>query len=375
MEIKIKQAVKAVTAIFFTVIAALITAVPLCAEEYESLESEAGAALEDTDLSDVKDGLSDLGITPSDPYSVKNLSPRSVLSYISSVLKEILARPIKLILSVMILSAISSVASSLSDKTGVYGEFFTVIAFIVVSPTAVNAFTETAETVRSCTAFMLSYIPVLGTIAAASGNIASAVSYNAVLMYFCELSAVTASAILSPVLSCILVLSAAQALSPDIDGLTASLKNIMTTIIGFIMTVFLGIIGIGSIFGRATEGLAVKAGKYAVSSFVPIIGYSLSESYRAVSLSLSAIRSAVGVFGIVVIFLFLLTPILTAIVYKVTFLLCSWLCRLTGSESLARLMSGISDTYSFLSTLLIFFAVMLIVATGMLILLGGTLLT
>lgn len=360
-----------------TILSALLLALAFSVSVYaeDDLGEDIYSSVGGIDIDDVKDDLSDLGIDPDEPETVENLNPQSAVSYIKKLFMSALKGPVKMILTVLVFAAICSVSQTLSFKAGVYGELFVLVCFISLSGRAVEAFSFGVGAVKGASGFMLSYIPIFGSIAAASGNLSAAVSYNAILLYFCEAAALAASGILRPLLCSMLVLSAAQALSPELAGITSAIKNAVTTLLGFVMTMFLGIIGLQSAVGRTAEGLAVRAGKYAVSSFVPVIGYSLSESYRTVSLSLSAIRTAVGAFGVVIICLFMLSPIISALVYKTAFILCGWICRLTGAERLCGLMYGLADVFSFLSTVLIFFMLMLTVATGMLILLGGTLLT
>lgn len=327
----------------------------------------------EADISEIGDSLKELGIDSGDPSSVSNLSPEGVSGYILKLLRGAVSRPAKIILTVVCFAAICKLATSLSTKAGLYGELFAILCFVSIAPSAAEAFNSAISAMKSCHAFMISYIPAFAAVVASSGNVTAAISYNAVLLYFCEGAAFLASGVFRPILCCMLVLSAAQAVNPDISNLTGVIKRILTSLIGFIMTIFLGILGLQTIIGRGVDGLAVRAGKYAVSSFVPIIGYSLSESYNAVSVSLSAIRTTVGAFGIVVLCLFILSPIITAWVYKTAFLICCWICRLIGADSIASLTAGAADVFGLLSTVLIFFMLMLTVSTGALIILGGVL--
>ncbi len=339
----------------------------------DDLSAEISDSLSKLDTSSAGDALDSLGIDPAEPESVQNLSPKGILSFVSNAVGSALKSPLRLIMGVLAISAVASVCQSLSTRAGLHSELFSIIAFLYVASTAARVFSDCAAAIRSCDSFMLGYIPLLGGLAAASGNLSAAVSYNAILMYFCEGAALVATYFLRPVLCCLLVLSAVRSLEPNSSGFGTALKNAVTTVIGFLMTLFLGIIGLESAFGRATEGLLIKTGKYAVSSFVPIIGYSLSESYKAVSVSINALRTAVGTLGIVIIFVFMLAPIVSVLVYKTLLSVCGFACRLMGSEPIASLMYSLSEVFSFLSTVLIFFMLMLLVATGMMILLGGTL--
>ena len=361
---------------FLPVLTIIISALLLCvnaeataAEFSEKIYSEISGA----DSSEISDSLTELGISPDDPESVKNLSAEGILGYVAGLVSEAAKKPLRLILIGAVFAAICRVSMSLSYKGGVYGEFFVIICFIAVSPMIIGAFGSAVKAMLGCQSFMLTYIPAFAAVAAASGNVTAAVSYNAVLMYFCEGAAALASGVLRPVLSCMLVLAAAQAINPGLMNITSALRNALTVAIGFIMTLFLGVLSLQTIVGRGADGLIVRAGKYAVSSFVPVIGYSLSESYKAVSLSLGAIRTAVGAFGIVVLALIMLSPIITALIYKAACSVCAWLSAVIGADRISALFMGFRDVVGLLGTVLTVFMLMMVVSTGMLALLGGEL--
>lgn len=342
--------------------------------DFSEIGNEVYARISESAEGGIADELQKIGMDAGDPDSVKNLSTGGVLGYISGIVKGAVNRPLRLMLTVAVFAAVCQLATTLSSKAGLYGEFFLLVLFITVSGSIMAAFESAIGAMKSAHAFMVSYIPIFAGVAAASGNLAAAASYNAVVMYYCEAAAALATTVLKPLLACMLVMVVTQAMNPDLINITATLKNVLTVIIGFVMTLFLGIIGLQSLVGRAAEGLAVRAGKYAVSSFVPVIGYSLSESYKAVSLSLSAIRTSIGGFGIVVLCLYMLSPIVTVWVYRTACNLSAWLCRLIGTERLAAMIQGVGDVFGFAQTVLLMFMLMLTVSTGMLIILGGELL-
>lgn len=357
-----------------TLLAALllfIVTAPAARAEVSEFEDEIYSRVREADTEEIAKGLERIGVDPDEPETAAGLDPGKIFDYIAEIFKNSLSLPAKMILICAVFAAISQIASTLSYKSGLYGELFVLICFIALSKSVTEAFSGAVSAMKGCGVFMSGYVPALAAISAASGNISAAVSYNAIVLYFCEAAALLANTVLKPILGCMLVMSVTQALNPDHMNITSNLRNVLTTAIGFIMTLFLGVIGLQAVVGRTVDNLAVRAGKYAVSSFVPVIGYSLSESYKAVSLSLSAIRTSVGTFGIVVLAIFMLSPIILSLVYKAAFLISAWISRLMGADRIAAMSSGLADVFSFLGTVLTMFMLMLTVSTGMIIILGG----
>ncbi len=341
------------------------------ATDYESIADELGIDFNKVEAGDAEDFLENNDVDISNPETVVNISAGSLLSYFASAFKSAIRKPVKVFICVLVISLVSEVVTSVSQRTGIYGEVFTLICFLCIVPMIISSFTDMIEVMSSQQTFMSSYIPIFAAITAVSGNTAGAGAYNALVLYASEAVTVIAGQVLKPILVCMLVMSCTQAVNPDLPNLTGTLKKAMTYIVGVIMIVFVGVIGLQTTVGRTGNGLLLRAGKYLVSSFVPLIGMSLSESYQAVSQSLGTLRSAVGALGMVIIVLILAVPIISMCVYRFTFIILDWVCSITGSYRLSALMRGIGDVYSLGVTLLMIYALMFLISTGMIIIIGS----
>ncbi len=327
--------------------------------------------ISDMDIGEASEFLEENGVDLSEPETIKNIGAESLLRYFYSLFKSALSRPAMILVITMALALICEVSMSLSSRCGINGEVFVIICFLSISPYILTSIADTFSAIKSQQAFIASYIPAFATVIAASGNISGAVSYNALVLYAAEGITLTASVVLKPILMCMLVICCTQAINPDLPDIIGSLRRLFTGIIGVVMTVFVGVIGLQTVVGRSGNEIMLKAGKYLVSSFVPIIGMSLSESYNAVKVSMSAIRTSVGAVGIVVMVVILAAPIINMFVHKLIIQLSEWICRLCGSNMLASLMQGLADVYSLCITILVIFATMFILSTGIMIMMGS----
>lgn len=340
-------------------------------ESFASYDAEIGERLSEADTSAIQDFLDENGVDLSKPETIANLDSFSIINYFLSLFSQSITGPGKILIITTALALICQIAMSISTRTGMNGEVFVIICFITISPYLIASLSDMLAAVKSQHGFMISYIPIFAGITAASGNMSGAVSYNALVLYASEGIAFLASVILKPLLMCMLVMSCTQAINPDLPDLTGMMKRFFTTVIGVVMTVFVGVIGLQTVVGRSTNEIALKAGKYLVSSFVPIIGMSLSESYKSVSVSLSAIRASVGALGIVILIILLSVPIITMLCYKFILGISKWICGLIGSNKLAALMNGLADAYSLCITVLLIYGMMFILSTGIIIMMGS----
>ncbi len=354
--------------IILVTLMSILLSLNISAADYET---ELGIDFNEVETGSAGDFLEENGVDMSDPETISNISAGSILNYFASTFKSALKKPAKVFICVLVISLISEAVMSISQRSGIYGEVFTLICFLCITPMIISSFSDMLGVMKSQETFMASYIPIFATITAASGNIAGAGSYNALVLYASEAVSLIAGQVLKPILICMLIMSCTQAINPDLPNLTGTLKRALTYIIGVIMTIFVGVIGLQTVVGRTGNSILLRAGRYLVSSFVPLIGMSLSESYQAVRQSLGTLRSTVGALGIVIVVLILAVPIITMCVYRVTFIILDWTCSITGSYRLSSLMRGIGDVYSLGVTLLIIYALMFLISTGMIMLIGS----
>lgn len=340
-------------------------------KSHAAFDGEIGERLSGADVSDAQDFLDDNGVDLSDPETITNIDSFSLLNYFLDLFTQSFKGPGKILVIITAVALISQLALSLSTRSGLNGEIFVIICFLFISPYLISSLSDMIGAINSQYGFMISYIPIFAGVTAASGNMSGAVSYNALVLYASEGIAFLASSILKPMLMCMLVMSCTQALNSDMPNLTGAMRRFFVTVIGVIMTVFVGVIGLQTVVGRSGNEIALKAGKYLVSSFVPIIGMSLSEAYKSVSVSLSAIRSSVGAIGIVILVILLSVPIITMLCYKIILGFSKWICGLTGSYKLSALIGGLADVYSLCITVLLIYGMMFIISTGIIIMMGS----
>ncbi len=318
------------------------------------------------------DEADSLGIDLSDPEAVTDIDSKGVFDYILSAIKSSILAPLKIFLIIAALSLISQIISSLTDNSESYEIMLVIIAFISISGSVIKSLSDSISAINSIQAFMAAYVPIFASILVASGNVSGAISYHSIVLYACEAVTLFATLILKPILVCISVMSVTQAINSEIPDFTSSLRKAFTTMIGLAMTVFTGVIGLQATVGRAADGLGLRAGKYLVSSFVPILGYTITQSYQTIKSSLSMIRSTIGAFGIVIVAVVFILPLISIAVYRCFFTLSEWVASLCQSKKIASLMKGLNDVYSLLSVILLMYFLMLIISTGMLIALGGS---
>jgi stage III sporulation protein AE len=100
-----------------------------------------------------------------------------------------------------------------------------------------------------------------------------------------------------------------------LKGITDLFKNISSWIIGIVFTVFAGVVAIQGVISGFSDGISIRSIKYALSSSVPVIGGSISESFSMVLLSGYTLKSAAGIMGMIIIAGIIIIPVLNIFAY------------------------------------------------------------
>ncbi len=319
---------------------------------------------------DLPQAAGELGIDITNPDSVSKIDGKTVLKYVISIFRKSLLKPSRVLAVALVLSIVSQITSSLSNNSESYEAVFVLICFISISSSIISSFNDVFGLTDSIQAFMAAYVPILASISLASGNVAGAISYNSIIICTCEAAILFSTLVLKPLLICMSVLSVTQSINTDIPDFINPMKKVFITVMGLITTVFTGIISLQTTVGRAAEGIGLRAGKYLVSSFIPILGYTINQSYQTIKNSLSAIRSAIGAFGIVIILIIFSIPIISLITYRLVFKICEIISSLCQCRCISKLFSALCEIYSMFTTVIIFYMLMLTVSTGVIITLG-----
>ena len=134
------------------------------------------------------------------------------------------------------------------------------------------------------------------SIAVGSGNLTAAGVYNIILVLIAEIAVQIASGFLMPLLSLCIALAIVDSLNPTISlsSIIEGIQKAVTWSLGLMMTIFVGLLSIQSIIGNSADSLSVKAGKFMVSSFVPVVGGAISDAYTTLKGALVYLRVELG---------------------------------------------------------------------------------
>ena len=157
-----------------------------------------------------------------------------------------------------------------------------------------------------------------------------------------------------------------SSISPELklDGLSDIIKKSVFGTLSFAAAIFSTILSLKGIMAISSDNLISKGIKLAVNSAVPVVGGAISEAYSSIVGSLSLLKNAVGMFGIVAVSVINLPVILELLFWILGLKLTSVFASLLGDDKSCTLINVITSALTIINVMILFGAVIFIISTG-----------
>ena len=155
--------------------------------------------------------------------------------------------------------------------------------------------------------------------------------------------------------------------------MTKMIKGLTTGILVFIMSLITLVFTMQIKASSAADGFASRAIKFALGNYIPIVGGAVSESYSIFKVSISTLKDAVGITGIVIILLLCIGPMLNLVLSKIVSFIASNTAGMLDCTTEEGLYSEINSCYSLLLAVTVASVVMYVIALSQLCISTGAL--
>jgi stage III sporulation protein AE len=326
----------------------------------------------------VNEQLSDLGISDLTSQSLTDFSFGSFMKSIWNTIKKEVTAPIKTfvtLVGIMMLCALLNTFRSSMEDTSVT-KIFSVVTVLcvcaaIIVPVA-KCITESAQVIKDCSNFILSFIPVFASIVTVSGKPLSATLYSTFLFSAVQIISKLSATTLVPLLSIYLAFCLVSSISEYIklDGLVSIIKSTVMWALGPSLTIFVALLSMQGLVTNSADTVATKTAKFVIGSTIPVVGGALSEAYNSIQGCMGLIKSTVGVFGIIACILIFLPIIIKIVLLMFSLNIAAAVGEILGIEKVPSLLKAASTALSLILGIVICFAVLLIVSTTIMLVLG-----
>lgn len=247
-----------------------------------------------------------------------DLSIKGILDRVVKYLLEEVFLNVDILFKIVVLSIICAVLKNLQNSFlgESVGELAFFVCYIVIVSVLMVSFSSAMKMcmsiIDSMVTFMHAIIPLLITLLVSAGNFTSAGVFQPILIMLVEVGATVIKNFFIPLIFLVTVLNIVNNISDKVQltKLSGFIKQICTWGLGLILTVFIGIVSIQGSMGAVVDGVTSKTAKYALGTFVPVVGKYLADAADTVVGCTLIIKNASGLITMIGIIIICLAPLL-----------------------------------------------------------------
>lgn len=281
-----------------------------------------------------------------------------------------------LLAKLLVLATIYAVLKSLRTSFGGGGvsKMAHAVCYLAVMGLAVGSFKIAIMTgkqaIEQMVQVMQALVPLLLTILGATGSLVSASIFQPVTVLLISLISTLMSNLVLPLICISALLTLVGHLSEDfpLERFAGLSKECALWLMGIFASIFAGAVLIQGAVTAVSDGVSLKTAKFAVGSFVPVVGGLFSDALEMMIGCSLIIRNAIGGIGIVLILLYCLFPALKIISLVLTYRLAAALVQPIGNGNLVNCLGGIANSlvliFAALALVTLMFFILLTVLIG-----------
>ena len=247
-----------------------------------------------------------------------------------------------------------------------------IFMMVIVLTAFYNAVTLATKTVGYMVGFMEALLPLLISLLAGVGALTSAALFTPLMLFVINSVSIIIKDVVLPLLFLTATLDCLNFLSDKyrLSNLASLLKQVGMMVLGLTMVLFIGIITIQGAAGSVADGLALRSAKFATATFIPVVGKVLADAVELVMGASLLIKNAVGIFGVIVVFLLCLFPLIKLLSLIVVIKISGALVQPMGDEKMSKCLDTMGNNLLLvfgavvIVALMFFLAITMIVAVG-----------
>lgn len=328
---------------------------------------------------EVKKQLKDIGVTSPSWQELNSMSFFDIFGSIMNTIQQQSVTPLNCVVKimgvVMLVALINSVKSSLgsSSLTAVLNSVATLTVSIILIQPVCQTIEYSTTIIKLSADFMLIFIPVMAGIMLTMGqSLQAAGSYTMVMGAGTAVSQISNN-ILVPLLNTFLGISVVSGISQrvNLNGFCELVNKVLKWVLTFTMSVFTAILTMQSIISSSADSAGVKATRFAISSFVPLVGGALSEAYQTVRGCMGMLKSGVGVFAILATGTIYLPAIISCLLWLAAINIAIALAGVFDMGDIIKLLKSVTTVINSLIAILLCCMIIFIVSSAIMLMAGG----
>ena len=241
------------------------------------------------------------------------------------------------------------------------------VIVVAILTTVLGLVKLTSTTLGNLKSQMEICFPILLTLMASLGATSSVAIYQPLIAILCGVIMQLFTNILLPIFSLSIIFNIIGNLTSSVKltKMTKFFESLFKYTIGFVFTIFAGFMAISGIVAGNYDGISIRATKFAMKSYIPILGGYLADGFSLIMASSVLIKNAVGYSGLIIMFLTIISPILKIILFKLGLSLVAGIIESVADERVTNFVSSTAKNLSMLSSIILAFSFAYLICVGL----------
>lgn len=292
---------------------------------------------------------------------------------ILNLLGEEIVTSITILGSILAIVIIHSILKSIGENLGndstaqiaYFIEYILIITIIIGN--FANIITSVKNTISNLVGFMNTLVPMLIALIVATGQVASGTILQPILIFAVVFIGNIINLIILPIITVTMVLNIASNLSDKVQlgNLANFFKSSVTWFLGFVITIFVGLLSLEGTLTSSVDGLTIKGIKSAASTFIPVVGKALGDSVDTVLGATSIIKNSIGFVGIIIVIAICILPIIKLTILSVMYSLVGAISEPLADKKIVNIINQMAGVFKILLGVMFFIAVLLIIGIAL----------
>lgn len=292
---------------------------------------------------------------------------------ILNLLGEEIVTSITILGSILAIVIIHSILKSIGENLGndstaqiaYFIEYILIITIIIGN--FANIITSVQNTISNLVGFMNTLVPMLIALIVATGQVASGTILQPILIFAVVFIGNIINLIILPIITVTMILNIASNLSDKIQigNLANFFKSSVTWFLGFVITIFVGLLSLEGTLTSSVDGLTIKGIKSAASTFIPVVGKALGDSVDTVLGATSIIKNSIGFVGIIIVIAICILPIIKLTILSVMYSLVAAISEPLADKKIVNIINQMAGVFKILLGVMFFIAVLLIIGIAL----------
>lgn len=302
-----------------------------------------------------------------------NLDYNSFISYLLNLLFDGILDSVPLFCLLVSIGIICSLVGQIgggstknSTSNVVYFVCFSVIV-VLIFKSSFDLITTTKTTLNSLSNQIQLIFPILLTLITTIGGVATAGMYQPAMSVLSTIISELFISILMPIFILSFVFNIIGNILPNIkmEKFSKFFSSLFKWIVGIVFTLFVSFLTIQGITAINLDNISIKTAKFALKSYIPILGGYLSDGISLIMASSVLVKNGIGATGLILLFSTILSPVVKILIFMLGLKLVAGILEPLTEKRISEFIYGISKSLSMLIVCILGMGFMYLISIGL----------